>query len=48
MQQAYYLLKKPRTRLFIYGWMQADRQFVEEVGAMNMFFKIDGKIVTAP
>ena len=30
-------------------WLDAaDHTFVEEVGAMNMFFKIDGKIVTAP
>ena len=30
-------------------WLDAgDHTFVEEVGAMNMFFKIDGKIITAP
>lgn len=30
-------------------WLDAaDHTFVEEVGAMNIFFKIDGKLVTAP
>ena len=30
-------------------WLDAkDRKYVEEVGAMNMFFVIDGKIVTPP
>ena len=26
----------------------AEHTFVEEVGAMNIFFKIDGKLITAP
>ncbi len=30
-------------------WLDAaDHTFVEEVGAMNIFFKIDGKLITAP
>ena len=30
-------------------WLDAcDRKTIEEVGTMNMFFKIDGKVITAP
>ena len=30
------------------GWMGKENKYVEEVGSMNMFFKIDGEVITPP
>ncbi len=30
----------------LYGWMVLKRKYVEEVGSMNIFFVIDGEVVT--